>query len=182
MAHGNPRVGCHHHSRWCQQWVSSPTMLLLWCPDRVLIFHWCWSSEWSHISPFCKLCHTRAHGNQTGTHCLPRDGTAQLRSAQCIGTRSHSSSHTHTLTHTPSLSISLTLTAATAVDADAAAGATAELFPALLTLGFRGNSFLCALSFAWSIASWRRQEMVAQSTFCTPENISSGACWTKAVW
>lgn len=87
-------------------------------------------------------------GNQTGTHSLSRNSTAQLRTAQCIGTRSHSDSHTHTLTHTPSLSVSLTLTAATAIDADAAAGAPAELFPALLTLGFRGNSFLCALSFA----------------------------------
>ena len=103
MAHGSPRVGCHHQSRWCQQWVSSPTMM----PRLGAGLHWCWSSKQSHISPFDKRCLTRAHGNQTGTHSLPRDATAQLRSAQCIGTRSHSGSHTHMLTHTPSLSPSL---------------------------------------------------------------------------
>lgn len=31
VAHGNPRVGCHYQSRWCQPWVCSPTMLL--CDD-----------------------------------------------------------------------------------------------------------------------------------------------------
>lgn len=133
--------------------VSSGSLVLPCCcvmPRLGAGLHWRWRSEWSHISPFCKLCLIRARGNQRGTHSLPCDGTAQLRSAQCIGTRSHSSllTHSHTHTYTPSLSVSLTLTAATTIDADAAAGAAAELFPALLTLGFTRNSFLWALSLA----------------------------------
>ena len=142
MAHGNPRVGCHHQSRWCQHWVSSPSIVL--CDPRA----GCWSSLMleirgkPHLS-FCKLCLTRERRNQMGTHCLPCDGTAQLRSPHCIGTRSHTGLFTHTHTLSP-LSISLTLTAATTTDADAAA----ELFPALLTLGFSGNSFLRAMSSA----------------------------------
>lgn len=96
--------------------VSSGSLVLPCCcvmPRLGAGLHWRWRSEWSHISPFCKLCLIRARGNQRGTHSLPCDGTAQLRSAQCIGTRSHSSllthshTHTHTLPLSPSLSRSL---------------------------------------------------------------------------
>lgn len=89
--------------------VSSGSLVLPCCsvmPQLGAGIHWCWGTKWSHISPFCKLWLTRAHWNQKETHSLPRDGTAQLRSTQCIGTRSHSSSHTHPPL-SPSLSRSL---------------------------------------------------------------------------
>lgn len=90
--------------------VSSGSLVLPCCcvmPRLGAGLHWRWRSEWSHISPFCKLCLIRARGNQRGTHSLPCDGTAQLRSAQCIGTRSHSSLLTHSHTHIHSLSLRL---------------------------------------------------------------------------
>lgn len=107
MAHGNPRVGCHHQSRWCQQWVSSPTMLLCDAPAG------CCSSLTlelrvkPHLSPSVSSASPERTGTKREHTALPRDGTAQLRSAQCIGTRSHSSSHTHSHTHTLPLSPSL---------------------------------------------------------------------------
>lgn len=139
MAHGNPRVGCHHQSRWCQQWLSRPTMLLCDAPAGCRFSLMLEIQVKPHL--YClKLYLTGAQRIQTGTRRLPCDGTAQLRSVQCIGTRFHTVLLTHTVT-LPPFSISLTLTAATTTDAAAAA----ELFPALLTLDFSGNSFLTAL-------------------------------------
>lgn len=116
MAHGNPRVGCHYQSRWCQPWVSSPTMLL----RNALAGWWVFTDAGApREAASLPLCLAGARGNQPGAHSLPRDSTAQLRSAQCIGTLSHSSALSLTHTHPP-LDISLTLTAATAVDADTA--------------------------------------------------------------
>lgn len=86
--------------------VSTGSLVLPCCsvmPQLDAGLHCRWGSKWNGISPLCKLCLTRAHGNPKETHSLPRDGTAQLRSAQCIGTHSRFLSLTHT--H-PSLSIS----------------------------------------------------------------------------
>lgn len=116
-AHGPPRVGCHPQSRCCQPWglwshhaacaeaAPPPARLRSWLlslPQELRVKpHLVLRLPPPHpdLHHLWKLCLTGARGKPSGERTsLPRDGTAQRRSAQCIGTRSRS--HTHTLSHT----------------------------------------------------------------------------------
>lgn len=131
--------------------VSSGFLVLPCCfvvPQLGADLQWCWRSRWSRISAAVSSTSAERTGiRREHTQLATRRHSSTSLCTVHRNSLSHGLAHTHTFT-LPPFSISLTLTAATTTD-DAAAAATAaaaaELFPALLTLDFSGNSFLCAL-------------------------------------